>query len=136
MTSKVIERYCSYLKELPNGCIVWTGALDNNGHGHFYLGQKVPGNWNRILIGAHVFAYILHYKEYPTGDVHHKCEEPSCCNPLHMEEKSHWKHISDHRTKEFCQAGHELAVVGQTKSRNCRECQKIYNRKYYQKRKA
>ena len=56
-----------------------------------YMEFKFPQGygqfWNGIRrMGAHVFAYESHYKcKIPKGkSVLHKCDNPSCCNPLHL----------------------------------------------------
>lgn len=57
----------------PNECWPWTGALNNGGYGSF-LGR-----------GAHIWAYELNKEKIKKGKCAlHKCDNPPCCNPIHL----------------------------------------------------
>lgn len=113
----ILDKFYSQLKELPNGCIVWTGGRHGQGYGQIYLKTGAP-------ILTHIFAWTLEHKKRPQGDIHHKCENKLCCNPAHLEELDKWEHSALH-TKQYCKYGHELAVVGRTKQNVCRECRRL-----------
>jgi hypothetical protein len=60
----------------PNGCWEWTGAK-HRGYGVTRYDSKC---W-----GAHRLAYTVWCGAIPTGmSVCHRCDNPSCCNPLHL----------------------------------------------------
>jgi hypothetical protein len=89
----IIKRFKSYLEEQPNGCIEWTGYRTEKGYGKFNIFVKT--NTRTYAVRAHRFAYALHYgiDKLPNGTdktqkrmvIHHKCENKSCVNPLHLE---------------------------------------------------
>ena len=70
---------------LPNAersdCLVWTGSRNDKGYGRL----KVKGE----IILAHRFAYCvatgLTLKEIDGLVIRHKCDNPSCINPTHLE---------------------------------------------------
>lgn len=63
------------------GCWEFQGSRTAKGHGQIAL-----GNGSRRLIGAHRAAWIVTYGEIPTGlVVRHKCDNPPCINPAHLE---------------------------------------------------
>ncbi len=57
------------------GCWIWTAALTEKGYGHcWYEGRT----WR-----VHRLVYYLLTGDEPPV-VMHICDEPSCCNPLHL----------------------------------------------------
>ena len=64
----------------PEQCWPWqTSASTTGGYGKFRLST------NRLM-NAHKMAYILSKGEVPDGKVvRHKCDNPLCCNPDHLE---------------------------------------------------
>ncbi|WP_288444821.1 HNH endonuclease [uncultured Pantoea sp.] len=62
-------------------CIIWTGARNDKGYGRL----KVKGE----IILAHRFAYCiavgLTLKEIEGLVIRHRCDNPSCINPTHLE---------------------------------------------------
>lgn len=64
-------------------CWKWGGASSNGGHGRFKLKGK--------LVSPHRHAYQLVHGDIPKIKgkerliVRHKCDNPSCCNPYHLE---------------------------------------------------
>lgn len=76
-----MERFWRKVLILENGCWFWTGGKDNQGYGFFALEAKP-----RKGIGAHVYAYTRSVGPVPEGlELDHKCRNPSCVNPLHLE---------------------------------------------------
>lgn len=61
-----------------DSCWEFRGDLDGNGYGSFEYEGKT--------IRAHRFAYkLFHGREIPRGlFVCHHCDNPSCCNPMHL----------------------------------------------------
>jgi hypothetical protein len=70
-------RLLSKLKHGKNGCWEFTGFKDADGYGKLQIGRR--------SIGAHRISWAAHRGEIPGGMcVLHKCDNPSCCNPLHL----------------------------------------------------
>jgi len=62
----------------PDACWPWKLSVNNKGYGQFGVD---PGR-HKVL--AHRLAYFLWYGVDPgSGCVLHKCDNPSCCNPIH-----------------------------------------------------
>ena len=62
-------------------CWTWTGARQSKGYGAFRLGGR--GTPPEL---AHRVAWRLFVGPIPPGkDLHHKCYNPACCNPDHLE---------------------------------------------------
>jgi len=59
-------------------CWGWLGrSMKRDGYGQFFL--------NRRQLGAHQVAWMLTKGEIPEGlCVLHTCDNPACCNPLHL----------------------------------------------------
>ena len=59
-------------------CWPWRGDVDSGGYGVFvYRGRKA---------GAHEYAlsFTTGERRLPSLDTCHSCDNPSCCNPLHL----------------------------------------------------
>lgn len=70
-------------KEDPEtGCLNWQKSLNRRGYGRT--------SYNGCPYFAHRMAYFIYYGVDP-GDfvVRHKCHNPRCCNPLHLELGTH-----------------------------------------------
>lgn len=78
---------------LQSRCWPFTGALSSNGRPYFRCGGKMT------------LAYRLVY-ELTTGEqlgklvVRHKCDNPICCNPAHLESGTHKENMKDMRDRE------------------------------------
>lgn len=59
-------------------CWLWTGARDPNGYGRV--------NVERRSVPTHRVAYYLANGRWPTPVGLHICDNPPCCNPLHIVE--------------------------------------------------
>jgi HNH endonuclease len=64
-------------------CHVWCGHVDGDGYGKF--GRKRA---------THV-AYYLRHGEWPTQQINHHCDNPSCVNPDHLYAGSQWENRQD-----------------------------------------
>jgi hypothetical protein len=66
----------------PNMCWPWQTSARGGaslGYGKFRIDRNT-------IINAHKMAYILSKGEVPPGlVVRHKCDNPACCNPDHLE---------------------------------------------------
>jgi hypothetical protein len=59
-------------------CWLWKGNLNNEGYGRYF----VNGKYYR----AHRLSFYLTYGHYPNPQGLHHCDNPACCNPLHVYE--------------------------------------------------
>lgn len=67
-------------------CWTWTGAKQSKGYGVFRLDARWHGGKRTTPELAHRVAYRLFVGPIPPGkDLHHKCYNPACCNPGHLE---------------------------------------------------
>ena len=79
--SPLIDRFLSKVEMIPiAGCWLWTGAIDVHGYGHMSSRRgKSPYKSHRI-------AYELFIGKIPDGNVvRHKCDNPNCVNPAHLD---------------------------------------------------
>lgn len=76
MTSKLAERFLSKTKR-HGDCLLWTGALFENGYGAFQVNGKA--------VRAHRHSFEATAGPIPDGMfVCHKCDVPRCVNPSHL----------------------------------------------------
>jgi HNH endonuclease len=62
------------------GCWIWEGCKTHQGYGHFRSGMS------KNPMKAHRFSYELYVGPVPEDlIVLHKCDNPSCVNPDHLE---------------------------------------------------
>lgn len=65
--------------ETPTGCWEFNGTRDKDGYGSF-------ASENRIPVRAHRIAYARTHGPIPDGQVvRHRCDNPPCVNPDHLE---------------------------------------------------
>ena len=140
----IIDMYPDRISPEPNsGCWLWEGAQLPTGygalnrHGKYHL--------------AHRFSYQLSKGEIPVGlQLDHKCRQPSCVNPDHLEAVTSAENtrrgrhreatIARHKAKLVCKRGHDLRpgsenvafmAMGKDRqymARRCRECSKLKTR--------
>jgi hypothetical protein len=69
------------IPEDPNACWGWIGGTFRRGYGAIGSG---PPEWKNLR--AHRVSYEFHNGPIPDGYlVRHKCDNPKCGNPLHLE---------------------------------------------------
>ena len=74
-------------------CWIWTGAL-SAGYGRFRMGDQ------KVLYGAHRLAYEMAVGQIPEGmDACHRCDNPPCVNPAHLEPGSRRFNMADAKHK-------------------------------------
>lgn len=139
------ERFNYWHIKKENGCWEWTGKLDKRGYG-----RLVDDNGWRDM--AHRWSYKHFIGEIPKGLViHHKCHNPKCVNPEHLEITTHYDNIINkgitnasylNAKKTHCKWGHEFTddniYWSKTKyngSRVCKICHKERVKKYLQNKK-
>jgi hypothetical protein len=108
---KIIERFLSKVnRDGPNGCWIWTASRSRQGYGQFrFRGQPIH---------AHRLSYRLSVGPIPDGKhLHHKCQNPACVNPVHLEVLTPREHMEasspNHSAKRLrnathCKHGHEF----------------------------
>lgn len=80
----------------PMGCWVYTGFRKWDGYGWL---QRHVGGIPRSLT-AHRYAWILTHGEPPAGaHIMHKCDNPPCCNPAHLQLGTHDENMKDMAAK-------------------------------------
>lgn len=84
----ITERFLSHVdKNTPNGCHIWTGALNINDYGNFY--------YNERYVSAHVASYEIFKEKIPEGkEIHHLCENRKCVNPDHLILETHQENMN------------------------------------------
>lgn len=84
----------------PDDCWPWTASLFGQGYPDGGYGQF--SGFSEISRRAHIIAYVLEFGPIPEDDegnkprVHHRCENPVCCNPWHLELVDDSEHKSHH----------------------------------------
>src|SRR5436190_1955012 len=124
-------------KNGSDGCWVWTGACHPVGHGRFNVGDQTT-------VYAHRWAWIAANGPVPDGLVlHHKCFNPPCVNPDHLEPVTHGENLRagprgpafELSRRTHCPQGHEYTPENTVRrkgwGRACRECDRIASSRYY-----
>jgi hypothetical protein len=84
-TQNSIDNFWSGVnKNGPNGCWLWTKAVDQDGYGRGWYKiindpKRYPGRAHRMVLMFQTMQLIL-----PGLVAMHHCDNPSCCNPAHL----------------------------------------------------
>jgi len=73
------ERFWSHVDTSggQDSCWAWLQSVDRNGYGYTW--------WDGQTLRGHRVAWLLTFGDIPIGAcVLHKCDNPSCCNPMHL----------------------------------------------------
>ena len=84
-----VARFWKYVDVQDHGkCWPWTAGVKSTGYGEFVMpDRKEP---------AHRVAYQIAVGPIPAGlVVRHKCDNPVCCNPKHLETGTHADNVRD-----------------------------------------
>jgi hypothetical protein len=125
----------------PDECWEWKDARHNQGYGR--LGDSAY---------THRIAWELTHGPIPSGSViMHRCDNPPCCNPNHIQVATQGDNIRDcsakgrlnsyNSRKTHCPNGHpyagdNLIVISTNGRRKCRACKREQNRRYKERRAA
>lgn len=110
-----------------SGCWWWAGPL-TNGYGAFMVNGK--------RLRAHRYSYLLNVGQIPDkAHVHHKCENPACVRPSHLQLLTPSEHAKLHRPRfTHCKRGHEFTASNTRiyKGRQlCRECSRLHQKQHF-----
>jgi hypothetical protein len=84
------ERFWSFVVKGP-GCWQWTGWTNRKGYGEMGRGRASEGH----VIASRV-SWEIHNGPIPEGMiVRHKCDNPPCTNPDHLELGTHLDNVRD-----------------------------------------
>jgi hypothetical protein len=73
-------------------CWEWQGPVNSSGYGGIQMGS--------YTVGVHVAAFLLMFGSVAPGNqVCHHCDNPRCCNPLHMFEGTQRDNMLDAAAK-------------------------------------
>lgn len=93
ITSADRARFMSNVCVAGDGCWVWVGRIHSRGYGGWLYGRK--------HYRAHRFSYAVFNGAVPAGlVVMHKCDNPSCVNPEHLELGTQGQNMTDMMRKQ------------------------------------
>lgn len=101
-----------------DGCWLWIGAKNRKGYGHIKIDGKTES------------AYVLSFTDAngitgpATGkkiSIHHRCENPACVRPDHLEAVTYSEHLRKHPRQKAhtCKDGHSFVP---RRGRGCQIC--------------
>lgn len=128
-----VERFWKRVKKSDSGCWEWTGEKtsrrDRRQYGRFVMRgpRRVP---------AHRFSFALNVAPLTPGlCIDHRCRNPLCVNPAHLEEVTTQENIrrghgvnAVNSAKSNCPRGHEYelqVLFSGRRRRVCRRCESI-----------
>jgi len=125
-----IERFHrSYIVQ-PNGCWLWTLAVDKDGYGSFKVGSRTDSS--RRNVRAHRWSYETFVKPLDDDMVpDHLCRTPGCVNWAHLEAVTPVVNTQrgSRATATHCPYGHpytgeNLLIIKSSGRRRCRTCRR------------
>jgi hypothetical protein len=86
---RVTEYWMSVDRRGPDDCWPWTGYINEDGYGEFFVEGR--------MVGAHELAVTFSTGErrLPQLDTCHSCNNPPCCNPAHVRFDTRDSNIAD-----------------------------------------
>lgn len=121
------ERILARIIITDTDCWEWPGAINNHGYGVISISV---GN----LAYVHRLVYEALVGPIPEGkELDHLCENTRCCNPEHLEPKTHLIHMQRNR-KSHCRHGHlytpENTYTRPNGKRHCLTCRREQGREW------
>jgi len=142
MSKSLEERFWAKVVK-ADGCWKWLGAK-TQGYGNLAKGRRGEG-----ITRAPRLSYQIHFGEIPEGMVvRHKCDNPECTNPSHLElgtraensadmvaRRRHFRHNQTH-----CKNGHEFTPentkLDKAGGRECRTCKNAGERNRHREKRG
>ena len=125
------EKFYKYLPDIldKNKCWEWKGSINHLRGGYGSISH------NKKHLKAHRVSYELYYGE-PLGDLHclHKCDNPSCVNPLHLFAGTNHDNVMDKVNKGRCHNGYQKGEhngASKLKDADVIQIRKLYNNQNY-----
>lgn len=113
------ERFWARVKT-TDGCWLWVGNRGREGYGSIWVHGRA--------VRVHRFSWELHYGTIPHGMyVCHRCDNPSCVNPLHLFLGTHLDNMRDKMSKgrwrghKICGEAHWNTKIGYKRAAEIRE---------------
>lgn len=136
MFNVVIENRFWTKVDVRDGCWSWRAARNPKGYGVFSCEGRT--------VSAHRFSYELYNGPIPSGMVvRHKCDNPPCVNPDHLElgtqadnerdKINRGRYRNGATRNQYCPQGHEYNEANTYLWRNarvCRTCKRERQRTY------
>lgn len=139
MNKSQSDRFWANVEKKPDGCWLWTGAVNQSGYGRFSI-ERRP---NRTMV-AHRVSYIEKHGDIPEGlCLDHLCRVRNCVNPAHLEAvtqaENNWRSPVWAGNATHCRAGHPYSgdnlLFHKRGERVCRICKNESNLRYYHRTK-
>lgn len=142
-TTPLLERFLNTLEDsvVLSGCWVWKGVIDGKGYGAIWESPQT-----RKYLRAHRMSYAHAYGPIdPELKVRHKCDNPPCVRPDHLELGTQKDNIQDAARRgrmnpwksqvTHCPRDHEydatsVRIDKRTRSGTSRRCRTCANAKY------
>lgn len=132
-TLTATERFWRFVSPEPNsGCWLWLGAYIRKGYGMFAIAPK------KVRLATHVSLEMHgHLRPSARSIARHKCDNPACVNPDHLEWGTHQENFNDMvqrgrgrmntTRKTHCCRGHDLNQTAYTRGNGYRQCRACDN---------
>jgi hypothetical protein len=99
-SEQTLARFWSKVARCPHGdgceqcCWEWQASKKVKGYGQFYIRIEETNRYSNR--GAHRIAWSIHNGAVPDGmQVMHKCDNPPCVNPTHLQIGTHIDNMQD-----------------------------------------